>query len=112
MCRWLNNKGIAQQRTFFISRILINSCFRTSKNTHEETRFIIYRVALLSQLIGMQQRKNTSNIFICTWRVKTQSENELLDFVTALPTPSLPVLIIHLILYHIQCNTWKITIQF
>ena len=112
MCRWLNKKGIAQQRAFFMSRILINSCFQTSENTHKETRFIIYRGALLSQLIGMQQRKNTSNIFICTWRVKIQSENELLDFVTALSTPSIPVLIIHLILYHIQCNTWEITIQF
>ena len=43
---------------------------------------------------------------------KIQSKNELLDFVTALPTHSIPVLIIHLILYHIQCNTWEITISF
>ena len=39
MCRWLNNKDIAQQRAFFMSRILINSCFQTSENTHGETRF-------------------------------------------------------------------------
>ena len=112
MSRWLNNKGIAQQRAFCMSRILINSCFQTSENTNGETRFIIYLGAILSQLIGMKQRKNTLNIFICKWRVKIQSENELLEFVTALPTPSIPVLIIHLILYHIQCNTWKVTIPF
>ena len=40
---------IAQQRAFFLGRILINFCFQTSENSDEESWFIIYQEALFSQ---------------------------------------------------------------
>ena len=51
-----NTHGIAQQRAFFMNRVLVSSCF------HEETQFIIYQGGLLSERIGMRLRKNTSDI--------------------------------------------------
>ena len=64
-----------------MKRILTNYCFQTSENIHEENWFASYRGTLLSQLIGMRQRKNTWDKFICTWRVKIQSESKCLDCV-------------------------------